>query len=43
MELQDDGRYKMVTPLRVGPVSHENIAVPPGYAELMPLGEMPTC
>ncbi len=42
MELQDDGRYKMVTPLRVASVGHQNVAVPPGYAELMPLRDMPT-
>ena len=42
MELQEDGRYKMATRLRVEPVAHENIAVPPGYAALMPLKAMPT-
>lgn len=42
MELQEDGRYKMATSLRVEPVGHQNEAVPPGYAELMPLRPMPT-
>lgn len=42
MELQDDGRYKMATPMRVEEVTHGNIAVPPGYAALMPLRDMPT-
>ena len=41
MELQPDGHYQMTTPLRVEPVEHQNIAVPPGYEKLMPLRQMP--
>jgi len=42
LELQPDGHYQMATALRVQPVGHRNIAVPPGYAKLMPLRKMPT-
>ena len=42
LELQPDGHYRMATPLRVQPVGHQNIAVPAGYAKLMPLRKMPT-
>ena len=41
LELQPDGHYQLATPLRVQPVGHRNIAVPPGYARLMPLRKMP--
>jgi hypothetical protein len=41
LELQLDGHYQMATPLRIAPVGHQNIGVPDGYAELMPLRKMP--
>jgi broad specificity phosphatase PhoE len=40
MPLQSDGGYQMAAPLRTEPVGHRNIAVPPGYARLMPLRPM---
>ncbi len=41
MELKPDGHYRMTTPLRTEPVGNQNIAVPPGYHELLPLRHMP--
>jgi hypothetical protein len=41
MELQPDGRYQMATPMRIEPPAHENAAIPNGYAELMPLRNIP--
>ncbi len=41
MSLEADGHYRMITPLRVDPVGHKNVAVPLGYEELLPLRPMP--
>ncbi len=41
MELEDDGHYRRATSLRVEGVGHKNIAVPPGYEELVPLRNRP--